>query len=271
VSAESTKAVIISVSSEIGQAIAREWIARGIEVVGTFRTDSDQIQELKRSGARLVQCDLSSPHSMRRAEEQLEELSRGWTILILATGSLEPISLFEQAAFESWESSFVLNFSSQVRIIHQFLPSRSKSTTPIVITFAGGGINSAPTETSAYTLSKYALVKLMELLAAEMSDVAFVSVGPGWVRTRIHDVALAPAVEHSATASRTRERLRGGPFVQMQRVVDCCSWLVSAPPDAITGRNFSVADDAWGDESLVMRLRSNPEQFKLRRVHDTGG
>lgn len=265
----SAKAVIVSVGSDIGQAIAKEWIARGVEIVGTFRTESEQIDDLKRLGVGLVQCDLSSPSSLRTAEEQLEERSRDWTILILAAGSLEPIGHFEHTGIELWESSFAVNFFSQVRLISRLLPTRSTSTTPIVIAFAGGGINSAPTETSAYTLSKYALVKLMELLAAETSDVAFVSVGPGWVHTKIHDGALAAGVEQSSIAARTRERLQDGPLVEMQRVVDCCSWLVSVPPDAITGRNFSVADDAWGSESLLMRLKSNPDQFKLRRVCDT--
>jgi len=95
--------------------------------------------------------------------------------------------------------------------------------------------------------------------------VRFVIVGPGWVKTKIHGSTLKAGVQAGANYQRTLEKLAGNEWMPMERVLDCCDWLVNAPRESISGRNFSVVSDRWGTEELERRLAQEPNMYKLRR------
>jgi NAD(P)-dependent dehydrogenase (short-subunit alcohol dehydrogenase family) len=155
-----------------------------------------------------------------------------------------------------------------MRLTHYMLGLRNAQSTlePCVIYFAGGGTNNATPNYSAYTLSKIALIKMCELLHAEIPDVRFTIVGPGWVNTKIHQETLQAGTRAGANYARTVEVIQHNTFTAMERVLDCCDWLSTAPRSEIGGRNFSVAHDAWGTEALRCALRADPDMYKLRRA-----
>jgi NAD(P)-dependent dehydrogenase (short-subunit alcohol dehydrogenase family) len=134
-----------------------------------------------------------------------------------------------------------------------------------VLLFAGGGTNDAPLNYSAYTISKIALIKMCELLDAEIPDTRFVIVGPGVVQTKIHRATVEAGARAGQNAQRAREALEGSHCTPMERVLDCCDWVVEAPRESISGRNFSIVFDAWGTEALERQLMQDPDLYKLRR------
>ena len=154
-----------------------------------------------------------------------------------------------------------------MRLIHELLPARYVNSTPepIVLLFAGGGTNDAPTNYSAYIISKIAQIKMCELLDAEMPDTRFAIVGPGWVKTKIHESTLSAGARAGANYQRTIDKLASNECTSMEQVLDCCDWLVEAPRNLISGRNFSVMFDKWGTEELDKMLAQNPDMYKLRR------
>jgi dihydromonapterin reductase/dihydrofolate reductase len=56
--------VITGVGKRIGFALARHFLAQGHPVIGTYRTDHPQLQELRDAGARLVFVDFYEQHSL---------------------------------------------------------------------------------------------------------------------------------------------------------------------------------------------------------------
>jgi len=178
-----------------------------------------------------------------------------------------PVGAFLECDFDEWEESVKVNFTSHLRIIHGLLPSRHLNSAlgPCVLFFAGGGTNSAPVNYSAYTISKIALIKMCELLDAEISDTRFVIVGPGWVRTKIHKSTLRAGIRAGTNYQRTIEKLARDEFTSMELVLDCCDWLIDSPRELVSGRNFSVVFDKWGTKELEERLLQEPHMYKLRR------
>jgi FkbM family methyltransferase len=260
--------IIAGVSSDIGLALAERWLGRDWQVAGTYRRESAALDSLVAQGAMLFPCDFTDVNSVDAAAAQLSEASQGWDALVLCSGSMEPIGPIETTDFDKWERAIALNLTNQLRLLAALLKTRRKQTpeeSPAVIFFAGGGVNSAPTNYSAYTVAKVALVKACELLDAEMPDVRFSILGPGWVRTKIHDETLAAGTRACANYQRTIERLETDKFTPMNDVLDCCDWILDTPRDVIGGRNFSVADDPWRSPSLATALRADPALFKLRR------
>lgn len=259
--------IVISASSDIGAAACRRWLARGWQVCGTYRTRAQAVEELERLGAVLVPCDLADIGSIREAGAALRRHGPAWDVLVLCPGTPEPVGCFRDTDFAQWEASIAVNFTSQLRLVHALLPVRRPAAErdPLVLFFAGGGTNNAVVNYSAYTVSKIALIKMCELLDAEIPDTRFAIVGPGWVKTKIHEATLRAGARAGTSYQRTLEKLSGDDCTPMERVLECCEWIISAPREVIGGRNISVVGDAWGTPELEQALRRDLNLYKLRR------
>ncbi len=264
------RAIILSASSGIGEALAKSWSQKGWRVFGTYRTNSPSVSEMSRDfGVHLTPCDMSCLSSIEKACDQFKAVS--WDVLVFATGTMEPIGPFEALSFNEWEESIQVNFLRQMRILHRLLPYRNKISLlpePCVLFFAAGGANNAVVNYSSYTLSKIALTKACEFLDAEMPDVRFAIVGPGWVKTKIHEETLRAGVKAGSNFSKTEERLKGTEWVPMEKVVACCTWIATTPSRTVRGRNFSVVNDLFGHTELEKALEKDPHMYKLRRFQN---
>ena len=265
---ENLTAIVISASSDIGTAICHRWLNKGFNVCGTYRTLSQSVDQLQAKGVKLVRCDLSDIQSVRDACATLRRNCPKWDILVLASGMLEPVGPFIDCDIDDWSNSICVNFTNQIYIVHELLPVRNsdKHLGPCVLFFAGGGTNKAVLNHSAYTVSKIALIKICELLDAEISDTRFVILGPGWVKTKIHQSTLDAGTSLAGSNyERTKHILLNDECTPMENVLDCCDWLASSPREVVGGRNFSVVYDLWGTEELTTILTENPDMYKLRR------
>lgn len=250
------KALIISISSDIGRSLALKFKEEGYEVYGTSR--QPQVNQEK-----LVICDLSSEDSVDQAASKLMQMMGGWDILVLAAGSMEPVGCFADVDFDEWQNCLAINLINPLRLLHKLLPFRQKGAS--VLFFAGGGTNNAPTHYSGYILSKIASIKMCELLDAEIPDTKFVIVGPGWVKTKIHETTFAAKEQAGPGYERALEIFKNNSFVPMEDVVACCYYLLTSAGPTVSGRNFSVQYDSWRDSSFENQLSSDPHKYKLRR------
>ena len=259
--------IIISISSDIGTAMAKRWLKRGWDVYGTYRTKCRSVDELLDCGVILFECDLSNLRSVDHTCLELNELSLNWDILVLATGTQEPIGLFTDCDFDEWANSIQVNFTNQLRIVKRLIPARNMDNTlgPCVLFFAGGGTNAATANYSAYTISKIALIKMCELLDAEIPDVRFIIVGPGWVKTKIHQATLEAGERAGDNYEKTNFLLNNDESTPMKYVLDCCDWLINSPREVVSGRNFSTVFDKWDTKELSEKLMSDSDMYKLRR------
>ena len=51
----------------------------------------------------------------------------------------------------------------------------------------------------------------------------------------------------------------------MATVLECCDWAIREKREIVSGRNFSVVDDAWSTETLRDLLQRDANLYKLRR------
>ena len=174
-----------------------------------------------------------------------------------------PIGRFDSVNIDDWLDTFNINFLNQVYLLHSILPFVSGKC-PHVLFFAGRRTNSSPNY-SAYTISKIALIKLVELLDEEINDVAFSILGPGWVNTKIHEQSLDSSLSQLKSYQETKRRLRDSDFIDMKQVINSIMWIFSQDKKTVGGRNFSTAHDPFDSEQLVEKLLSDSDVFKLRR------
>ena len=253
-------------SSDIGLALVHNWLLRSIEIIGSYRTNSPSLEIIRTKFYALEKCDFSDPASIKDFVKTIADHEFKWDYLVICPGTMEPLGNFESVDIEKWCAGFEVNFLATMRVIHGLLPLRAQNGCPLVLLFTGGGTNSAPVAISAYTSAKIAMIKAVELLNAEVLDVRFTILGPGWVKTKIHSETLRAVAVVPTNAAETTRRLKDNDFNPMSRVVDCVDWVMEASRDLVGGRNFSVVHDQWGTSNLELRLLKDKELFKLRRT-----
>ena len=265
------KVVMVSVTSDIGLALANHWQNKNFNIYGTFRSISPELRKVENRGGIFVPCDLSDPESIKKACQELWDLNFTWDILVLCPGTMLPIGSFTDTNFQEWRRSIEINFIAQLELINNLLPLRNSNNKlePLVLTFAGGGTNNATCNYSAYTISKIALIKMMELLDAEIQDTRFSIVGPGWVKTKIHKETFSAGNKAGENLSETEKKLASDECTDIRQVLKFCDWISTAPRGVIGGRNFSLVYDRWGSEELEEFLNKDPNAYKLRRSGNT--
>lgn len=244
--------IILSVSSDIGFYLAKRYTQDGYRVMGTYRFLSRLLEIEILSSCHLFHCDISDKKSVENFLSDFEKLKINWDIFISCVGDLRPYGNFFETDFDAWSDSVCVNSVEQLRIVHALYPLRNKKIMPSVVFFAGGGTNNAPTDLSAYIVSKIMLTKMCELLDAENPDLKVFIVGPGYIKTKIHDSIKANIAQ-------------GKKETNLADVYNSISWLISQDKKAVSGRNFSVAYDHLGDNRLVGLLKEDSDMYKLRR------
>lgn len=254
------RAIIVGHDSQLGKVIGDYFDGEGWIVLGTTRRKNEV------SSSRFF-LDSLDPCSISTAASEIMKTSQDWDVLVMAIGSLVPIGKFTEVDFSEWRKSIEVNFLSQIEFITEILKLTSESTGKLrrVITFAGSGTNSAPVNFSAYTLSKIALIKSVELLAVEYPEVYFLSLGTGWMKSPIHQQTLRAGKLAGDVLDETRRRLQSNNFGEPELLIDFLKWYLTINDSRVSGRNIALQGDAWKDSGFVESLISSDDAYRLRR------
>lgn len=257
---------VIGLGSDIGRELALRYAAESWTVWGTFRNRAG-LDGLP-PDVRLTPCDLASRSSIATAVDEFRREGISWDVLVVAAGTEEPIGLFWDCDEDAWDQGMQVNALSPLRLVRQLYPLRNRSGAPSVAFFSGSGTNNAAPAYSAYCASKILLIKMCELLDAESPDTSFFIIGPGIVRTKIHDQTLRASVQSGYNYRRVVEFLgSANPGTSHDDIYACLQWCVNAGKAVIGGRNLSLVHDAWrgGGAVLARRLAQDGNLYKLRR------
>lgn len=262
---------ILSVSSDIGRYLAQQYLASGWRVIGTYR-------QVKHVGAlkgnpdcHLFPCDITRKKSVTQLLRKVKSLAVSWQTFISCVSDPQPMSAFFKGSFDVWSDSVHINAIEQLRVLHGLYPLRDPKTICDVIFFAGGGVNNAVLNFSAYTASKMMLIKMCEFLDAENSDLNVFIVGPGWTKTKGHLRVLADKHVSKEKRRETLAFLKNQAGTPMADIFDCIEWFRRQGKAVAGGRNVSVVYDAWkGPKSsaLASALAKDPHMYKLRRCRN---
>lgn len=260
--------IIVSITSDIGTALAKHYAAAGCTVFGTYRSDSS-LSELKNlPNTHLFQCDLSNKAEIYRFAKSIEGSGKQWDTFICCAGTENPIGPFFECSFDEWSSSIHVNAIEQLRILHALYAYRKPDSMSHAVYFAGGGTNNAVNCYSAYTASKIMLIKMCELLDSENPDMNVFIVGPGWVQTKIHRQTVDAGAKAGDNFEKVKNFLAGKTGTSMDDIFNCIEWLIKKEKNVSGGRNFSAVHDAWkqtGQEQLAKELLNDKNMYKLRR------
>lgn len=258
-------AFVLSASADIGRGLTERLLADGWRVVGTGR-NADRLDSVLRNPAfKFVPCDLTDKASIAAAVDAFAAERSSWDLFVSSAGTMEPIGPFFELDFDSWESSVQVNSTAQLRVLHGLWPYRRRGSVDVML-MAGGGTNNAFTNYSAYCAAKILLIKMCELLDDEEGDLNIFIIGPGYVRTRIHQETLRAGSLAGSGLEKTLRFLEQ-PGTPMDDIYANLRWCMGQGRRVTGGRNFSTVHDPWrdGGTALAQALRNDPDCFRLRR------
>jgi len=260
--------LILSVSSDIGLFLAQRYLSSGHSVIGTYRSTQTIKGLTQYPNCHLFACDIHEPRSLSAFVENVKALGMNWDTFISCVGYPLPLQPFFKSDFDQWQQSVEVNSLDQLRAIHGLYPFRNPQGVSNVVFFAGGGANNAVVDFSAYTIGKIMLTKMCEFLDAENPDLNIFIVGPGWTKTKTHQMILNDPHISKVKYEETQRFMQSKAGTSLEDIFQCIQWMCTQGKAIASGRNFSVAYDPWRvpkREKLIAQLKADNGMYKLRR------
>ena len=255
------KAIILSISSDIGLELSKALTAKNFEVFGTYNKSDPKTSIPKNN---LLKIDIKDFNS-EIFKNWLRNIGE-WDVFISCIGNLNPVGNFLNINSNEWVESVAQNSTNQIGALLNALKYRNSKGSPSVIFFAGGGTNSATKFYSAYTVGKICLIKSIELLDHEIEDTKFTILGPGWVRTKIHDQTLKAKSNAGMNYKKTLDMFNEpDKFNPIKKVINDVFKIIELPKELVSGRNFSSVHDDINFKKLKELYSVDKDFYRLRR------
>lgn len=178
------KTVVISGGGAgIGRGMTRAFAEAGAAKVAILGRRAGVLQEAKKeieesvAGANIEAYGVDIMDL--KAVSQVANEIGNWDVLVANAGYLsEPKPLIDSDPDEWWRS-FEINVKGVFNLAHSFLPKRNEGSSLIGVSAGSIQIDAMAKNFSAYNSSKFAEVKMLEILAAENPDLHVVTMHPG--------------------------------------------------------------------------------------------
>jgi NAD(P)-dependent dehydrogenase (short-subunit alcohol dehydrogenase family) len=199
--AESTTVLITGANRGIGLEYARQFAAKGYQVIGTARDPADA-KELSEVADRVEQLDVTDPASVAGLAKRLD--GNAIDILVNNAGVFDrgDVSL-DKVDFQMMERTLAVNTLGPLRVVQALLPNLRKGRQKTIVSMSSqlGSIENSNGRWYAYRSSKAALNQLNKTLSAELAAEGFVCVvlHPGWVRTDMGGAGATYSPEESVS------------------------------------------------------------------------
>jgi 3-oxoacyl-[acyl-carrier protein] reductase len=185
-------------------------------------------------------------------------------ILICAAGIHGPVQSFLNSSLAAWTQAVNVNLLGVVHACRSVLPHMVKRRTGKIIVLTCESDRPPHSHLSAYTVSKTALVRLVESIAVEVADsnVQINCLDPGRAYTTLTDelIQAENRLEPAVVAEAREVRRTGGAAADLQ--LQQAMFLASEQSNHISGKLIHITDDWQKLRNATLR----PDALTLRRV-----
>ena len=242
-------ALVTGAGQGIGEAIARQLLARGarVTVLGRRAEPLQKLVDEFPGQCRMELADVSSESEVKTAFSQAASALGAINILVNNAGQAQSAPFLKMDA-ALWQNMLAVNLTGAMLCMQQVLPAMVERGYGRIVNVASTAGLKGYAYVAAYCAAKHGVVGLTRALALEFASkgVTVNAVCPGYTETEIVRESIARVV---AKTGRTPEQamaefVRGNPqgrLVQPREVADAVLWLCGPGAGAVTGQAIAVA------------------------------
>jgi len=267
--------VITGSSCGIGRVLAESLLRQGHRLWGLARRahgfDLAQFQKADNAPEFRSSCvDVSVWSELEDVARQVNREWDGVDALIHCAARLGQIGPSAVVDPSEWSQTVRVTLDGTFNTIMAFFPLLQRSgRRSKVICFSGGGATGPRPNFSAYAAAKAGVVRLVETLAAEWTQIPIDinAVAPGALPTSMTNEVLAAGVHLSGSADyEAAQRVSTAGPEMFKPVCGLIDYLLSEHSDGIVGRLISAQWDNWPILARHKKDIMGSDIFTLRRI-----
>jgi len=262
-------------SRGIGRLYAHRLAAEGAVVVLVARSAvelEDVARSIRAEGGRVATyvVDVTSRAAVARVVGRIEKRLGPLDVLINNAGIRGPIGNAWECDWDAWWRAIEVNLGGAVAFSHTVIPGMARRRKGRVVNIVSeAGVFRWPT-VSAYSVSKAALIKFSENLAAECRDFSLTvfAYHPGFLPLGLASEALdlqaSTTPSEARVAAWCRAQLESGNAASPTASADKLILLLSGAYDILSGRYVTVHDDLDVLAERVSQVAASKDYRMLR-------
>ena len=251
-------ALITGSTSGIGLGIAKNFAAKGMNIVLNGFGDAAAIEEIRSNMSKEFSVEVRYSGADMSKVEEIENMIKtaesefGAIDVLVNNAGIQHVSPVEDFPVDKWNAIIAINLSASFHTIRMALPKMKEKGWGRIINIASAHALVASPYKSAYVAAKHGIAGLTKTVALETATfgVTMNAICPGYVWTplvekQVPDTAKARGITEEEVINNVM--LHSQPtkkFVTIDQVAALASYLASDDAASITGSMVSI-DGGW--------------------------
>ena len=257
-------AIVTGGGRGFGRAIALRLAQEGASVTVTARTVSEleeTVHQIEENGGNALAVDgtVTRRGDVERVVQETREAFGPVTLLVNNAGIPDPFGPIGTVDPEQWWKAQEVHIKAPYLYMHAVVPGMIENHAGRIINIVGAVADMVVPNLTAYCLGKSAIVRLTQLLSAEVRqhDLSVFAIDPGFVITALAEKTMASPEARRwlpAMVARLKARKDEDDDSDLARCQQRCVDLASGDFDLLSGQYIKIDDEL---DELILHTESD--------------